>query len=256
VPHTSPAGGRRDCLRRQIVQTAFSYDPQPTAATDRMQSFRYQRLDVFPARPGGGNPLGVVIDACGWSGADMQRFAAWTNLVETTFLLPAEDSAANYRLRIFTPATEIAFAGHPTVGSAHAALDTGFAQAITGQLIQECAAGLLPIRIEGSGEERELFVQAPRACAQRAGTASAVLRAALGDRALGRLPPPSSKAAAAGGLPSSLTNKRCATGNPITPRSAHWPKPTIVWVYAYSHAAARTIAIWSCVPFPQASASS
>src|ERR1700676_1859770 len=77
----------------------FSYDSQPAPASNRMQSFRYLQLDVFPARPGGGNPLGVVIDARGWSAVDMQRFAAWTNLVETTFLLPPDNDAANYRLR-------------------------------------------------------------------------------------------------------------------------------------------------------------
>jgi PhzF family phenazine biosynthesis protein len=155
-----------------------------------MQSFRYMQLDVFPARPGGGNPLGVVVDARGWSAADMQRFAAWTNLVETTFLLPPENDAANYRLRIFTPTSEIAFAGHPTIGSAHAALDTGFATARNGLLTQECGAGLLPIRVQGNGDARELFVQAPRARVVREGIYNEPLvRAALGDRALGALFP-------------------------------------------------------------------
>ncbi len=154
-----------------------------------MQTFRYLQLDVFPARQGGGNPLGVVIDARGWSDADMQRFAAWTNLVETTFLLPSHEAAANYRLRIFTPHAEIAFAGHPTIGSAHAVLDTGFARAREGQLVQECGAGLLPIRIEGDGDTRELFVQAPRARVLREGIASPQLRAALGERARGALAP-------------------------------------------------------------------
>jgi PhzF family phenazine biosynthesis protein len=155
-----------------------------------MQSFRYLQLDVFPARPGGGNPLGVVIDARGWSAADMQRFAAWTNLVETTFLLRPDSDAANYRLRIFTPTSEIAFAGHPTIGSAHAALDAGFAQPRDGLLIQECGAGLLPIRVEGDGDARELFVQAPCARVVREGIdAEPLVRAALGDRALGALPP-------------------------------------------------------------------
>ena len=155
-----------------------------------MQSYRYLQLDVFPARPGGGNPLGVVVDACGWSAADMQRFAAWTNLVETTFLLPPDNDAANYRLRIFTPTSEIAFAGHPTIGSAHAALDTGFANARDGRLTQECGAGLLPIRVEGNGNARQLFVQAPRARVVREGIdGEPLVRAALGDRALGALPP-------------------------------------------------------------------
>jgi PhzF family phenazine biosynthesis protein len=155
-----------------------------------MQKFRYLQLDVFPARPGGGNPLGVVIDARGWSDAEMQRFAAWTNLVETTFLLPPVDPAANYRLRIFTPSSEIPFAGHPTIGSAHAALDTGFATARDGALTQECGAGMLPIRIEGANDQRVLFVQAPRTRVLRAGIdATPLLRQALGDRQLGALLP-------------------------------------------------------------------
>ncbi len=120
----------------------------------------------------------------------MQRFAAWTNLVETTFLLSPRDAAASYRLRIFTPTAEIAFAGHPSIGSAHALLDTGFAQARDGLLIQECNAGLLPIRIDGSGASRKLFVQAPRARVLREGIdASPSLCSALGDRTLGLLPP-------------------------------------------------------------------
>ncbi|MDR3388494.1 MAG: PhzF family phenazine biosynthesis protein [Rudaea sp.] len=155
-----------------------------------MQTFRYLQLDVFPASQGGGNPLGVVLDARGWSDADMQRFAAWTNLVETTYLLPPRDAAANYRLRVFTPRTEIAFAGHPTIGSAHAALDTGFAQARGGLLMQECGAGLLPIRVEGAGADRKLFVQAPRARVVHEDIDTApLLRAALGSQSLGKLQP-------------------------------------------------------------------
>ena len=155
-----------------------------------MPTFHYQQLDVFPASPGGGNPLGVVIDARDWSADAMQRFAAWTNLVETTFLLPPEDEAASYRLRIFTPSKEIPFAGHPSIGSAHAALDTHFATARDAQLIQQCGAGLLPIRIEGSGDARELFIQAPRASdvTNRASDVSSLKRA-LGDRRPGILPP-------------------------------------------------------------------
>ncbi|MEO8801882.1 MAG: PhzF family phenazine biosynthesis protein [Rudaea sp.] len=155
-----------------------------------MRPFRYLQLDVFPSTPGGGNPLGAVVDARGWSEADMQRFAAWTNLVETTFILPSEISEVSYALRIFTPTREIAFAGHPTIGSAHAVLDTGFAQARDGLLIQQCAAGLLPIRVENSAGVRQLFVQAPRARIVREGIdAVPTLRAALGDRKLGALPP-------------------------------------------------------------------
>jgi len=154
-----------------------------------MATFRYLQLDVFPASPGGGNPLGVVIDARGLSDAEMQRIAAWTNLVETTFLLPPDNSAANYHLRIFTPTAEIPFAGHPTVGSAHAALDTGFAQASDGKLLQQCKAGLLPILVAREGDARVISVQAPPARILREGEEDGALRAALGLRELGRLPP-------------------------------------------------------------------
>lgn len=153
-------------------------------------SSRYLQLDVFASRAGGGNPLGVVLGAQDWSAGDMQRFATWTNLVETTFVLPATTPAASYQLRLFTPDREIPFAGHPTVGSAHAVLESGFAQAREGRLIQECAAGLLPIHVEGAGSQRRLFVQAPAGRVLREdGAAEPLLRAVLGDIALGNLPP-------------------------------------------------------------------
>ncbi len=149
----------------------------------------YLQLDVFADKIGGGNPLGVVLDASGWSDASMQGFAAWTNLVETTFLLPPTTPEASYRLRIFTPMREIPFAGHPTIGSAHAALDFGLVQPRNGLLIQECAVGLLPIRVESEGALRRLFVQAPRAQVLHVGDEEPLLRAALSGLALGRLPP-------------------------------------------------------------------
>lgn len=155
-----------------------------------MRSFRYLQLDVFPASRGGGNPLGVVVDPRGWSDDDMQRFAAWTNLVETTFLLPPDSPGASYKLRVFTPTREIAFAGHPTIGSAHAALECEFAQAHDGLLIQQCVAGLLPIKVESSDGFRRLYVQSPQARIVREGLdAVPSLRVALGDRTLGALLP-------------------------------------------------------------------
>jgi PhzF family phenazine biosynthesis protein len=144
-----------------------------------MATFRYLQLDVFPASRGGGNPLGVVIDPRGWRNRDMQAFAAWTNLVETTFLLPPEAPGADYRLRIFTPTSEIPFAGHPTIGSAHAALETGFVQMRDGELMQECGAGLLPIRVEGNGGSRDLFVRAPAAHVAQTGAARGSLLSRL-----------------------------------------------------------------------------
>lgn len=128
-----------------------------------MPRSRFLQLDVFAARLGGGNPLGVVVDGAGFDDATMQRIAAWTALVETTFLLPPSTADASYRVRIFTPTREIPFAGHPSIGSAHAALDAGLAAPRAGRLVQECGAGLLPVLVEGEGAQRRLSVQAPAA---------------------------------------------------------------------------------------------
>jgi PhzF family phenazine biosynthesis protein len=105
----------------------------------------------------------VVVDGGGIDVAVMQAFARWTNLSETTFLLPPTSAAADYRVRIFTPRQELPFAGHPSVGSAYAAIESGLVPPDKRQLLQECAAGLLPVRVEGSGSERIIHVQAPRA---------------------------------------------------------------------------------------------
>jgi PhzF family phenazine biosynthesis protein len=151
---------------------------------------RYLQLDVFAERAGGGNPLGVVIGAGHWSDAAMQDFAAWTDLVETTFLLPASDPTASYRLRIFTPSREIAFAGHPTVGSAHAAIETGLVTLGADGLVQECKAGLLPIKASGADGQRRLFVQAPSARVLLQGSdARARLERVLAGAEPGRLSP-------------------------------------------------------------------
>lgn len=151
---------------------------------------RYLQLDVFAARPGGGNPLGVVFDAQDWSDERMQRCANWTGLVETTFVLPPTRAEASYRLRIFTPTREIPFAGHPTIGSAHAVLETGYARPEDGQLVQECGAGLLPIGIEGNGDTRCLYVQAPAARVLRMDERhQPLLRQVLAGTRPGRLPP-------------------------------------------------------------------
>lgn len=155
-----------------------------------MSAFRYLHLDVFAASPGGGNHLGVVVDAGGWSDAAMQAFARWSNLVETVFLAPASVADASYRVRIFTPQHEIAFAGHPSVGSAHAALYCGLAQAHDRLLWQECQAGVLPIRVEGEGAERELLLRTPTARLLATGRdAHVLLPAALAGIAGGGLPP-------------------------------------------------------------------
>lgn len=153
-----------------------------------LSALRFLQLDVFTEHPGGGNPLGVVIGAESWSGADMQAFAAWTNLVETTFLLRPSEASASYRVRIFTPSREIAFAGHPSLGTAHAALESGFVDHDAAALVQQCDAGLLPVEINRSRAQRELSVQAPKARVVRHGQeASAALRDILGDVQLGAL---------------------------------------------------------------------
>ncbi|MBD8524523.1 PhzF family phenazine biosynthesis protein [Pseudoxanthomonas sp. CAU 1598] len=129
-----------------------------------MARLEYWQIDVFAHRRGGGNPLGVVLDGQGWSDAAMQSFARWTDLVETTFVLPPSSKDADYRLRIFTPSKEIPFAGHPSIGSAHALLQSARLTPRNGQLVQECGAGLLPIRvIERPDAAPELFVKAPKA---------------------------------------------------------------------------------------------
>lgn len=155
-----------------------------------MASLRYLHLDVFAATLGGGNHLGVVIGADDWSDQAMQRFARWTALVETTFLLPPTDPKASYRVRIFTPHKEIPFAGHPSIGSAHAALACGLAETRDGLLWQECGAGVLPIRVEGNGHGRELLLQSPGERVLDTGPAAhPLLPAALAGIELGTLPP-------------------------------------------------------------------
>lgn len=128
-----------------------------------MPARRFLQLDVFTDRAGAGNALAVVIDGDGVDDASMQRFAAWTNLSETTFLLAPTDARADYRVRIFTPRQELPFAGHPSVGSARAALHAGIVHLRDGALVQECAAGLLPVRVDGDVGNPRISVRAPRA---------------------------------------------------------------------------------------------
>ncbi len=113
-----------------------------------MNARRYLQLDVFAARPGAGNPLGVVLDADGLDDAAMQAIAAWLNLSETVFFLPPE-AGADYRIRIFTPKMELPFAGHPTLGSCHAWLQAGGKPQVAGKVVQECGVGLVTLRQDG-----------------------------------------------------------------------------------------------------------
>jgi PhzF family phenazine biosynthesis protein len=107
---------------------------------------RFSQVDVFSAEPMLGNPVAVVHDADGLSDDDMARFARWTNLSETTFLLEPTRAGADNRLRIWTPGGELPFAGHPTLGSAHAWLEAGGVPTDPGVLVQECGAGLVRVR--------------------------------------------------------------------------------------------------------------
>jgi PhzF family phenazine biosynthesis protein len=107
----------------------------------------FKTVDVFTAIPFQGNPLAVVFDADGLSTAQMQRIANWTNLSETTFVLRPTQAGADYRVRIFTPGAELPFAGHPTIGTAHALLEAGAIAARDGRIDQECAAGLVRLDV-------------------------------------------------------------------------------------------------------------
>jgi PhzF family phenazine biosynthesis protein len=116
-----------------------------------MLARRYFEIDVFGAQPLRGNPLAVVADAQGLDTAQMQRFASWTNLSETTFLLPPSDPGADYHVRIFTPARELAFAGHPTLGSCQAWLAAGGQPRQPGRIVQQCGLGLVVLRSDAQG---------------------------------------------------------------------------------------------------------
>jgi PhzF family phenazine biosynthesis protein len=106
----------------------------------------FAQVDVFGDGPCSGNPVAVVLDAEGMGEEEMQRFARWTNLAETTFVLPPTRPEADYRVRIFTPVLELPFAGHPTLGTCHAWLEAGGEPADPGEIVQECDAGLVRIR--------------------------------------------------------------------------------------------------------------
>ena len=124
-----------------------------------MHPRRFMQLDVFAEHALQGNALAVVLDGSGISDEAMQAFARWTNLSETTFLLPPTQAAADYRVRIFTPAGELAFAGHPTLGSCQAWLNAGGQPQHADAMVQECAKGL--IRIARTQGQRGLAFAAP-----------------------------------------------------------------------------------------------
>ena len=125
---------------------------------------RYTVVDVFTSRPLAGNPVAVVFDADHLATETMQAIANWTNLSETTFVLTPTTQAADYRLRIFTPRSELPFAGHPTLGSAHAILEAGRATLRQGgRLVQQCDIGLVDVTVEDGVEGRQLTFALPSA---------------------------------------------------------------------------------------------
>lgn len=128
--------------------------------------YAYRVVDVFTQTSFAGNPVAVVLDAQGLDTQAMQAIASWTNLSETTFVLPPQSAEADYRLRIFTPRSELPFAGHPTLGSAHAVLDCGRVTPRAGRLVQECGVGLVALRVEGSGADRIVHFALPPATQQ------------------------------------------------------------------------------------------
>jgi len=134
-------------------------------------------VDVFTDVATSGNPVAVVLDSDGLTTAEMQSFARFTNLSETTFVTPPTVEGADYRLRIFTPGQELPFAGHPTVGSAHAVATEGVVVPREGRMVQECDAGLVPITVAPDGA---IQASAPRAEIVDVEVDAAALGAALG----------------------------------------------------------------------------
>lgn len=112
-------------------------------------SRRFRQVDVFGEDSCTGNPVAVVLDAEGLDDEALRRFAVWSNLSECTFVFPPTTAGADYRVRIFSLNTELPFAGHPTLGTARTWLDAGGSPATPGVVVQECGAGLIPVRIDG-----------------------------------------------------------------------------------------------------------
>jgi PhzF family phenazine biosynthesis protein len=145
-----------------------------------MRGLRFRQVDVFTSVPFRGNPVAVVLDAGGLDTAQMQRIANWTNLSETTFVVPKASDEADYAVRIFTPASELPFAGHPTIGTAHALLEAGVVSPRDGRLVQECAAGLVRLEIdEAAGVERSIAFELPPADVRELTDAQAMELAAI-----------------------------------------------------------------------------
>jgi PhzF family phenazine biosynthesis protein len=115
------------------------------------RTVRFKQVDVFTSTPFKGNPLAVVFDADSLDDAQMQSIARWTNLSETTFIVAPTEPEADYRVRIFTTGGELPFAGHPTLGTAHALLESGYRPKTPGRLVQQCGVGLVELAAQRDG---------------------------------------------------------------------------------------------------------
>ena len=143
---------------------------------NKMSRRAFKQVDVFTAIAFKGNPVAVILDSEGLSAEAMQAIANWTNLSETTFVAPPTDPAADYAVRIFTPRNELPFAGHPTLGTAHAVIEAGIASPRDGRIVQQCAVGLVEIDRTQSG----LSFRLPRYAAGDASEPE-LLRTAIGQ---------------------------------------------------------------------------
>lgn len=145
-----------------------------------MPTHRFKQVDVFSDKHFRGNPVAVILDSDGIDDDEMQRIAAWTNLSETTFFQPPTAPDADYLLRIYTPRAEIPFAGHPTVGSAHAALEAGLYAPTDGKLRQQCGIGVIEITVEGDGAGRLISFEASPKIVHNFESSREAISAALG----------------------------------------------------------------------------
>src|SRR5690606_28872397 len=145
-----PRSRRTGAVRHVRVPVRHRPRARTQGVPPLMATRRFQQVDVFAAAPLGGNPVAVVVDGEALTSGEMQTFARWTNLSETTFLSAPTTDGADYAVRIFTPDEELPFAGHPTLGSCHAWLTAGGVPADGDTIVQECRAGLVRVRRSGA----------------------------------------------------------------------------------------------------------
>ncbi|RKR42641.1 PhzF family phenazine biosynthesis protein [Paraburkholderia sp. BL17N1] len=151
---------------------------------------RFKQVDVFTSVPFKGNPLAVVFDADALDTTQMQAIAHWTNLSETTFLVKPTDPAADYRVRIFSTRGEMPFAGHPTLGTAHALLESGYQPKQAGKLVQQCGVGLVELEALPGSDGAWAFAAPPARVTPLAEDRYAALSTALRSNAIDFSAPP------------------------------------------------------------------